>query len=134
MPSATQNPVPPRIPLGVADDAVGFGGATCFPMGQAGLRVGIQYPVGSIVVAGAGTAGANGTYLYFEVGEAFAYAKADDPGYLIWDNPLVPGWCIFTESTVLYAAAGSAGQPAPTTSGWAAVSGDAPVPTVEFVM
>ena len=133
MPSASQNPVPPRIPLGVADDAVGFGGATCFPMGQAGLRVGIQYPVGSIVVAGAGTVAANGTYLYFEIGEAFLYGQADDPGFLIWDNPSVPGWCISTESAVLYAASGSAGQPEPPTTGWTAVDGAAPVPTVEFV-
>lgn len=133
MASKSQNPVPPKFPLGVADDAVGFGGATCFPLGQVGLRVGIQYPVGSVVVSGAGTAAADGVYLYFEVGEWFAYAKADDPGYLILDDPLVPGWCISAESAVLYAASGSAGQPAPPTSGWAAVSGDAPVPTVEFV-
>jgi len=125
--------VPPRIPLGVADDAVGFGGATCFPLGQVGLRVGIQYPVGSIVVAGAGTAGANGTYLYFEIGEAFAYARADDPDYLIWDNPLVPGWCIFTESSILYGAVGSSGQAVPPTTGWTAVDGAAPVPTVAIV-
>ena len=133
MASKSQNPVPPKFPLGVDDDAAGFGAATCFPLGQVGLRTGIPYPAGSIEVTGAGTAAANGVYLCFEIGEAFFYAKADDPGYLIWDNPLVPGWCIFTESAVLYGAVGSSGQAVPPTTGWTAVYGAAPVPTVTIL-
>lgn len=37
MAAKTQNPVPPQFPLGVAVNAVGFGGATCFPLGELGL-------------------------------------------------------------------------------------------------
>ena len=132
MPSASQNPVPPKFPLGV-DDAAGFGAATCFPLGQVGLRAGIPYPAGSIEVTGAGTAAANGVYLYFEVGEAYAYAHADGSGLLVWDNPLVNGWCIYSSTDVLYAAIGSAGQAEPPTTGWTAVDGAAPVPTVSII-
>lgn len=133
MASKSQNPVPPKFPLGVDNDAAGFGAATCFPLGQVGLRTGIPYPAGSVEVTGAGTAAADGVYLYFEVGDAYAYANADGLGLLMFNNPLVPGWCILSESSILYGAVGSSGQAVPPTTGWTAVDGAAPVPTVSII-
>lgn len=132
MAAKSQNPVPPRFPLGV-DDAAGFGAATCFPLGQVGLRTGIPYPAGSVKVTGAGTAAANGVYLDFEIGEAYFYAHANGSGLLLFDNPMVNGWCIYSSPAVLYAAIGSAGQATPPTTGWTAVTGAAPVPTISII-